>query len=197
MSKPHNQTPEITGLLNDWKQGNEQASEMLFEMIYPILKRKVSAILAAGGRDLSLQTTDLLHEAFLRMVDQKKADWQDRTHFFAVTAQLVRRIIVDHARHRNRKKRGGEVVKVSLDQDSEGRLDLREDWLALDQALSHLSGKHAQAAKVVELRYFGGLNNEEIAAVLDIGTATVVRHWRFARAWLRQTLKPGPGDETD
>ena len=190
MTNTRDQAKNITLLLNDWKRGNENASEALFEIIYPVLRKIVGPILSAKGRDLTLQTTDVLHEAFLKMVDQKKADWADRTHFFAVTAQLVRRIIIDYARSRGRLKRGSEFNKIPLRTAEEMHVEFHEDWLALDEALKEFSAIHPEGAKVVEMRYFGGLNNSEIATVLGIGTATVGRHWRFARAWLKNALGP-------
>jgi len=191
MTAPKHNENDVTSLLNAWKSGNTQASQALFEIIYPALRKIVGPILAREGRNLTLDTTDVVHEVYLKMVDQKKADWNCRAQFYAVSAQAVRRIIVDHARHRNRKKRGRDFEKVSL-QTVDGQLiESNDDWLALDRALSELFNRDPQAARVVELRYFGGMNNDEIAVALEIGVATVGRRWRFARAWLKQFLSGG------
>ena len=190
MDSADRREPDITLLLNAWKSGRQEVMEPLFERIYPVLRKIAGPILSAEGRDLSIQTTDVLHEAFLRLVDQKKADWTDRTHFYAVAARLVRRIIMDYARRGNRQKRGGDLIKVPLRTAGEVHVKSGESWLALDQALEQLAGINADAAKIVELRYFGGLNNDEIALVLQMGIATVGRHWRFARAWLKNALRP-------
>lgn len=191
MNTANHDENDVTSLLNAWKSGNAGASQALFEIIYPALRKIVAPILAREGKNMTLDTTDVVHEVYLKMVDQRKADWNCRAQFYAVSAQAVRRIIVDHVRHRNRKKRGRDFEKVSLQTVDSQMVQCNEDWLALDHALTELFNRDPQAAKVVELRYFGGMKNEEIADVLEVGVATVVRRWRFARAWLRQFLSDG------
>ncbi len=178
---------EITALLNFWKAGDEKAGDALFDLIYPDLRKIVGRILSDQAGDFSLQTVDIIHEAYLKLLGQKSS-WQNRQHFFAVSARVVRRVVMDHARAKRRQKRGGEDSPVLLD---EARMapSKSKDWLALDEALRKLAAADAAAARVCELRYFGGLTQDEIASVLEIGRATVVRHWQFARAWLKQELE--------
>lgn len=177
---------EITKLLNRWKAGDQRAGDALFELIYPDLRKIVGRILNQQAGNFSLQTTDVLHEAYLRLLGQKSS-WENRHHFFAVSARVVRRVVMDHVRGRARDKRGGEEQPVPLDQARETPSTSR-DWLALDEALSNLAAADATAARICELRYFGGLTLDEIASVLRIGRATAVRHWQFARAWLKHVL---------
>jgi RNA polymerase sigma factor (TIGR02999 family) len=182
----------VTDLLRAWRAGDRGASERLFELVYPTL-------LALAGRSLGgadrrfLDTREVLHEAYLRLVQQERVDWQNRSHFFALAATMIRRIVVDDARRRRRKKRGGESVQVPLEalRPRAGGLPA-VDLLALDAALGELAQVNAPAARIVELRCFAGLTLDETADALDLGRATVARGWRFARAYLAdRLLEPG------
>lgn len=156
------------------------------ERLYPDLRR-----LARHHRwdlDLSAQPSDLAQELFIRLSSQRRTGWQDRAHFFAIAAKLIRRVVVDQLRHRRRLKRGGEAEQVELEEARLVTAGVDLDLLALDEALGRLAAISPSAVDVVELRFFTGLNVEETAAVLDVGRATVIRRWRFARAWLRDAL---------
>ncbi|MDJ0836218.1 MAG: sigma-70 family RNA polymerase sigma factor [Acidobacteriota bacterium] len=186
----------ITQLLNDWKNGDDLAHDRLFEQIYPVLRKIVGSVIYSGGSNLTLQTTEILHEAYVKLVGQKKADWENRSQFYAVSSRIIRRVIVDNARRGSRQKRGGDARQIPLDEagESEVQPNSLDDWLTLDQALNKLARIDEAAARIVELRYFAGLNMDEIAAVLEMGTATAGRHWRFARAWLKNALQTGSPD---
>jgi RNA polymerase sigma-70 factor, ECF subfamily len=179
---------EITTLLRAWTSGDEEAGDRLFRLIYPQLHRVVSRRLRAERPAGNLQTTDFLHETYLRLVRQRQVDWKDRAHFFAVAATLVRRVIVDHLRHGSRRRRGGGSRQVSVDEVVLAVTAPPVDLLALDRALTELAVVNPTASRVVDLRYFGGLSLEETADVLGLGRATAVRTWRFARSWLGQRL---------
>lgn len=158
-------------------------------MIYDELRRLAHAYLRRERAGQTLQTTALVHEAYLRLADYKRIRWQERAHFFAIAAQLMRRILVEHARARNRLKRGGGQIKLLVDDlplVSDNRLD---ELLALDEALTRLAMNYARKERVVELRCFAGLENDEIAQVLDVSVNTVIRDWTFAQAWLRRELR--------
>ena len=179
---------EITALLRAWTSGEPGAGDHLFRLIYPQLHRVVSRRLRAERSGQALQTTDLLHETYLRLAQQRQVSWNDRAHFFAVAATLVRRVIVDHVRNGSRRRRGGGARHLSLDDVVLAEAAPRVDVLALDHALGELADINLTASRVVELRYFGGLSLEETAAVMGLGRATAVRAWRFARSWLGQRL---------
>lgn len=179
---------EITTLLRAWTAGDAAAGDRLFRLIYPQLHRIVSRRLRAERYGEVLQTTDLLHETYLRLARQRQVSWNDRAHFFAVAATLVRRVIVDHLRHGSRRRRGGSARHVSLEEVVLPAQSPRVDVLALDHALTELAGINLTASRVVDLRYFGGLSLEETADALGLGRATAVRAWRFARSWLGQRL---------
>lgn len=182
---------EITGLLRAWTAGDAEAGEQLFEAIYPQLRRVVSRRLSSDRAGDRLQTTDLLHETYLRLADQKRLTWNDRGHFFAIAATLVRRVVVDDVRRRRRLRRGSGVRHLDLDEVELPVEIPLVDVVALDAALTELAGINPTAARVVDLRYFAGLSQEETADVLGIGRATAVRAWRFARSWLRQRIERG------
>lgn len=176
---------DITQLLLDWREGNKCALDDLMPLVYDELRRLAQFYMRGQKAEHTLQTTALVNEVYLKLVDSSRVRWKDRTHFFAVSAQLMRRILVDSARSRNSKKRGGEIQKVELDDEAvaivtEDKIDL----IALDEALKELAELSPRQSKVVELRYFGGLNEAEIADALDISTRTVKRDWSVARAWL-------------
>lgn len=186
----------ITRLLHEWQEGNKEALDELLPYVYDDLKRRASAYLKSERREHTLQTTALVNEAYLRLVDKHEIQWEDRNHFFAIAAQAMRRILVDYARQRKRKKRGGSKVDLPLDEaryfsSKESEVDLE----ALDQALGRLAEFDARQAKIVELKYFGGMTLDETAELLGISNATVKRDWNLARAWLRRQLtsKQHPG----
>jgi RNA polymerase sigma-70 factor, ECF subfamily len=164
----------------------------LLPLVYGELRRLAAGYLRRERAGHTLQPTALVHEAYLRMIDQTQVHWQNRAHFFGVAAQMMRRILVDHARAHEAEKRGGEFQKLSLDENldaSGGERDV--NLVALDDALNRLAEMDPQKSKIVELRFFGGLSIEETAEVLGIGTATVIRQWRMARAWLYGQVQKG------
>ncbi len=180
---------QITTLLHAWKDGNDEAFEELLPYVYDELKRRASAYLKGERRGHTLQTTELVHEAYLKLVDKDEIDWENRNHFFAVAAQAMRRILVDYARKRNRKKRGSKGEDMPLDEaryvsSRVGSVDLE----ALDEALKRLAKFDERQAKIVELKYFGGMTLDETAEVLDISKVTVKRDWNIAKSWLRRQL---------
>ena len=180
---------DVTGLLRRWNEGDGEALDSLIPMVYAELRRLAAHYLRIERRDHTLQPTALVHEAYLRLVDQSGVAFRDRAHFFGIAARTMRRILVEHARKRNAaKRRGGTVRVVSGIEGSVANPDRDPEILALDEALTRLEGLDPQQARIVELRFFGGLNVEETAEVAGVGTATVKRKWRTARAWLRQEL---------
>lgn len=176
---------EITRLLNDWGGQSPAVDQRLIQLIYPVLRRIASARLSAE-RHSPLQTTDLVHEAYLKLVDQQHGNWRNRAQFFAVAAMLVRRILVDQARRRARPKHGGDAIAVTLTDNMNGDQRDLPDWLALDACLRELDRIDATAASVVELRIFGGLTIDETAQALSLGSSTVVRKWAFAKTFLKE-----------
>ena len=184
-------TDQVTGLLDRWRAGDRAAEADLMAHLYPALRAMAQReVGSAGAGKLTMRATDLAHEAYLRLLDQR-SPWQNRAHFLAVAGRTIRRVAVDLVRQRQAEKRGALIDFVTFDwQDDKGQPAAVDtvDLLALDQALEGLALRDAIAAQVVELRYFSGLNNDEVADVLGIGVATVVRHWRFGRAWLHSRL---------
>lgn len=189
MSKPPlpNQH-EITELLEQWSGGNQTALDKLYPLVYEELRRLARSYMKREPKGHTLQTTALINEAYVRIVDQKSVHWQNRSHFFAISAQIMRRILVDHARRYLHAKRGGGARRVSLDEAMIVAAERSEEVLMLDEALSNLARMDPRRCQVVELRYFAGLNNQEIASVLHISENTVMRDWNLARAWLYQQL---------
>lgn len=185
-----NQSHEITSLLREWSDGNRSAFDELIPLVYGELHRQAARYLRKERRDHSLQTTALIHEAYVRLVDQTDIQWQSRTHFFAVAAQVMRHILVDHARAKHREKRGGEAVRVPLEEATMmikvGEQDI--DLIALDEALTRLAKVDEQQVRIVELRYFSGLTLEAAAEALKISRATAARDWNVAKAWLHREL---------
>ncbi len=179
---------DVTGLLIDWSNGDRGALERLTPRVYDELRRLAGGYLRRERPDHTLQATALVNEAFLRMVDQSRVEWRSRAHFTALAAQMMRRILIDHARSHAGAKRGGGSVRVSLDQVPEVGAGASPEVLAVDEALTALAREHPGLVGVVELRYFGGLTSEEIAEVLGISVPTVTRRWRLARAWLYRYL---------
>lgn len=183
-----NASQEITQLLNQMGEGDEQAPEKLLPLVYEDLRRLAHAYLAKERDDHTLQATALVHEAYLRLVDWKNASWQNRAHFFSVAANVMRNVLVDHARRKRAEKRDGFGQKLSLDEAVSFAKEREVDLVALDDALSDLERIDSRQAKVVELRFFGGLTIEETAEVLHVSPATVKNEWTFAKAWLRTRL---------
>jgi RNA polymerase sigma factor (TIGR02999 family) len=188
--------PSVTELLIANGKGDPQAFDRLLPLIYDELKRLAGSHLRREGRSHTLQSTALVHEAYLRLVNQREAKWQNRAHFFAIASQLIRRILVDYARKENAKKRGAGAAKISLDVAS----DLASSPSGLDVALlndclERLEKMDPQQGRVVELRFFGGLSVEETAEAMRISTATVKRDWALAKAWLMRELRTTPGAE--
>lgn len=182
-------TPQqVTQLLVDWGNGDKEALEQLTPLVYGELRRLAGRYLRKERPDHTLQATALVHEAYIRLIDQKNVRWQNRAHFFGVAAQMIRRILVDHARSRHAAKRGAMAPKLSLD-EAIALPDKKEfDLVALDDALNSLAKIDPQQARIVELRFFTGLTVEETAEVLDISPATVKRDWVTAKAWLYRDI---------
>ncbi|MCH9647532.1 MAG: sigma-70 family RNA polymerase sigma factor [Deltaproteobacteria bacterium] len=180
----NHQQENVTGLLLDWSTGNVEALEELLPLVYDELHRLAAGYFFGEKRGHTLQATALVNEVYLKMVDQKRVRWQNRAHFFGVAAQMMRRILVDHARKRSASKRGGEVQKLSLDEARDAVPEPSVDLLALDQALTDLTALDPQQTRVVELRFFAGLSVVETAEVMSISPATVKREWSVAKAWL-------------
>ncbi|HEY2569178.1 MAG TPA: sigma-70 family RNA polymerase sigma factor [Candidatus Udaeobacter sp.] len=187
---------EVTRLLGDWRCGDERALEKLIRLMQPELRRLAHHYMSRERVGHTLQTTALLDEAYLLLADPAKPSWEDRTHFFAAAAQLMRRIMVDHARERHAIKRGGDAVKVTLDETALITNKRSEELLALDEALERLGTQDLRKSQIVELRYFGGLNVEEVAKFLKLSRRTVEREWNMAKAWLYRALSGQEPNET-
>ncbi len=182
------QSAEITRLLHAWRGGDGQAVERLAPLVYQELRKIAHGYMRGEREGATLQATALVHEAYLRLVDAGSVDWQDRAHFFAVSAQMMRRILVDAARARVRAKRGGPGPRLSLNEIPDPSSGRGGELVAVDEALEALTKLDPRKAKVVELRFFGGLSVEETAAVLKISPQSVLRDWRLARSWLLREL---------
>lgn len=191
MDLPENQTREVTRLLQSLNAGNKQVVDELIPLVYGELRRLAAHYLKNERQGHTLQPTALVHEAFLKLVEQKTA-WQNRSHFFAIAANLMRRILVDYARTHLAEKRGGAAAaaaeKISLEDAFVFVMEKPSEMIALDEALGRLAAVDPRRARVVELKFFGGLNNEEIAEVLGVHSNTVLRDWKLARAWLKTQL---------
>ena len=184
----------VTGLLRRWREGDGQALEELMPLVYGELRRLAARYLRLERSDHTLQPTALVHEAYLRLVGQKNVAWQNRAHFFGLAAQLMRRILVDHARRRAAVKRDAAPTRIALEPPAPGQeADREPEILALHEALTGLERLDARQAQIVELRFFGGLSVEETAEAAGVSTATVKREWRTARAWLRRELDSAAG----
>ena len=185
---------DVTLLLEAWSNGEQSALDKLVPVVYDELRRLAWYYLRAERPNHSLQATALVNEAYLRLVDYKRMRWENRAHFFAVSAQLMRRILVDHARRHNL-KRGAGVQHLSLEQTAVVSADRGENLVALDDAMHELASLDQRKANVVELRFFGGLSVEETAEVLKVSAVTVMRDWSTARAWLYREMTSGPSDQ--
>jgi len=180
---------DATQLLIDWSQGDKEALAQLMPLVYDELHRLAASYLHRHRPDNTLQTTALVHEAYLQLVDQANVNWQSRAQFFGIAAKLMRQIIVDHARSHQAAKRGGATPKLSLDEAPELSDERAAGFLALDEALTGLAAVDAQKSRIVELRFFGGLTIEETAQIIGVSTATVKREWSVAKTWLYREIR--------
>jgi RNA polymerase sigma factor (TIGR02999 family) len=186
---------DITRLLGELSRGNEKALAELMPLLYSELRRLASYYLRRERGDHTLQATALVHEAYLRLVDQREARWENRNQFMSVASQLMRRILVDYSRSRHAAKRGGHAGKVLLEEAAIAGKGRAADVVALDDALKRLAELDPQQARLVELRFFGGLSIEETAGILDVSPATVKRNWNVAKAWLAREMRSGKGTD--
>jgi RNA polymerase sigma factor (TIGR02999 family) len=178
----------VTQILKRWSDGDTDAPARLMPLVYEDLRRRAAEYLRRERPDHTLQATALVHEAYLKLVDQNDASWRDRAHFSSVAAHLMRRILVQHARTHNAEKRGGRLEKLYLDETRELSQERQPDLVALDDALQRFAAVYSREGMVVELKFFGGLDAAEIAEVLDVSEKTVLRDWNFAKLWLRREL---------
>jgi len=179
---------DVTHLLDAWSRGDQAALNKLMPLVYAELRRLAHHYMSQEGAGHTLQTTALVNEAYLRLVNQKQAAWQNRAQFIGIAAQLMRRVLIDDARSHASAKRGGGIRPVELDEAAALSPTQAESVLAVDEALEHLAGLDPRKARIVELRYFGGLTVDETAEVLKISSVTVMRDWSFAKAWLHREL---------
>lgn len=179
----------ITRLLLAWNDGDRAVLDELMPLVFDELHRQAARYLRRERSDHTLQTTALIHEVYLKLIDQRQVNWENRAHFYAISANLMRRILVDYARSKNRDKRGGDLVKLSLEEAEQvAGKEKSVDLMALDEALSKLEKIDARQARIVELRYFADLTLEETAAALNVSRTTVTEDWAMAKAWLRREL---------
>lgn len=187
---------ELTQLLIDWSNGSQDAVEKLFPLVYEELRRLAHRYMRRERPGHTLQTTAVVHEAYLRLIDQKQVQWQNRAHFFAIAAHMMRRILITHAQNHRYAKRGGGALKISLDEAAILSQARAGELIALDEALKRLAAIDVRRSQVVELRFFGGLGNPEVAEVLKISPNTVTRDWNVAKAWLYREISNGQQDES-
>lgn len=185
---PAGRTGDVTALLLEWRGGNDQAVQALVPLVHDQLRQLARRQMAGEQPGHVLQATALVNEAYLRLVDIRRIRWQDRAHFFAMAARVMRRVLVDHARARKNQKRGGDLQRITFDQDLPVATSTPEDLIAIDEALQALAVEYERKAQVVELRFFGGLSVEETAEALNLSQETVMRDWKFARSWLLRHL---------
>jgi len=183
----------VTQLLLAWRQGDAAALEQLVPLVYQKLRRLARRYMAGQKPDHTLQATALINEAYMRLVDCQLVNWKDRAHFFAVSARMMRRVLVEFARSGQYQKRGGGAVQTSLDEGLIAFPQRGQDLIALDDALQAFAASFPRQSQVVELRFFGGLSVEETAEVLHVSAVTVMRDWQFAKSWLARELKKGDG----
>ena len=181
--------PKITALLIDWSNGSRDALEQLFPLVEKELHHLARRYIRREKPDNILQTTALINETYLRLIDQKNVRWQNRAHFFGISAQIMRRFLLNYIRDQKRQKRGGEAIQISLSEADYISTKKSNELLALDDALERLADIDARKSQVVELRYFGGLSVDETAEVLNISSATVTRDWNLAKAWLAREIR--------
>jgi RNA polymerase sigma factor (TIGR02999 family) len=185
----------VTRLLQEWSEGNPDAQEELLPLVYNELRKRAAGHLRRDRKGHTLQPTALVHEAYLRLLGQREVDWQNRSHFFALASRMMRRILVDHARARAAAKRPDEALRVTLDGDLAGIEPRTCDLLMLDRALSELAHLDERQGSIVELCYFGGLTEDEVAGAMSVSRSTVARELRSAKAWLHRRMTSGPRHE--
>ena len=187
---------DVTRLLVDWSNGDQAALDKLLPLVNDELRRLARRYMRRESPGHTLQTSALVNEAYLRLIDQKHVQWQNRAHFFGIAAQLMRRILIDHARSHHYAKRGGGALKVSLDEAAAVTEARAAELLAVDEALEKLTAMDERKGRIVELRFFGGLTEEETAEVIGVSLPTAQREWRAAKAWLRRMLTDEENDES-
>jgi RNA polymerase sigma factor (TIGR02999 family) len=180
---------QITQLLIDWNNGSPEAMDKLLPMVESELRRIAANYMRRERTDHTLQTSALVNEAYLKLVDQRQVRWENRSHFFALASRLMRRILLDHARAHHRAKRGGDAIHVNLDDVNVISPEKSQELIALDEALKRLEEFDAKKSKIVEMRFFGGLSVNEVAEVMKIAPVTVMLHWRLAKAWLHKEVR--------
>jgi len=181
-------TPDVTQLLQNWQEGDSDAPARLIPLVYDELRRLARNYLQRERADHTLQATALVHEAYVRLVDDGRVNWQNRAHFYGISARLMRRILVEHARAHNAEKRGGLAKKLSLDEARDVSAGAPVELVALDSALQNFAKTYPRKSEVVELKFFGGLDTREISEVLHVSEKTVLRDWNFAKLWLCREL---------
>lgn len=182
-------TSEITEILKDWNNGSEDARDRLLPFVYAEMKRQARMIMSRERSDHTLQPTALVHEAFIRIAEQAGIDWQDRRHFFGISSRVMRQILIDHARRHLSRKRGGNLIKFSLDDIQMPAEERAAAIIAVDEALERLANIDPQQAQIVEMRFFGGLTLDEIAKSFGVSQRTVSREWEIARLWLFREIQ--------
>jgi RNA polymerase sigma factor (TIGR02999 family) len=182
---------DVTQILQAWSEGDQSAPERLMPLVYQELRRLAGDYLRRERHDHTLQATALVHEAYLKLVDQNRVDWRNHAQFCGVAAQLMRRVLMEHARAHNAEKRGGKMEKLYLDETRELSQERAPDLIALDDALKSLASTFPRESEVVEMKFFGGLEAKEIAEALHVSTKTVLRDWSFAKVWLCRELSTG------
>jgi RNA polymerase sigma factor (TIGR02999 family) len=182
---------EVTRLLLAWRNGDKEALERLTPLVYGELRRMARRFMRRERHDHTLQTSALINEAFLRLVDYRQVDWQNRAHFFGIAAQMMRQILIDHARSHARARRGGGLRQVSFEETAIVSVERAAELIALDDALNALAALDLSKSRIVELRFFGGLTNEEVGEVMGMSLRTIEREWRKAKAWLRREISKG------
>lgn len=185
MPNPH----EITDLLIAWNEGHEESLDLLMPLVERELRKIAGAFMRREDANHTLQTDALVNEAYLKLIDQRQVSWQNRAHFFALAATIMRRVLIDHAKSNGRYKRGGDVVHVDIADVAVAVPEVDEDLIALDEALTRLAKFDLVKSRIVEMRHFGGLSVEETASVLDIAPITVMKHWSLAKAWLKREIR--------
>ena len=188
MTEPPSKTHQVTDLLDAWSHGDKEALDKLMPLVYDELRRLARQHMRRERAGHTLQTTALVNEAYIRLVDQRRAQWQNRGQFFGIAARLMRRILVDHARSRHRLKREGDAHKVSLDEAATVSQEQSTDLLALHEALKKLETLNERMGRIVELRFFGGLSIEETADVIKVSPGTVMKDWTFAKAFMHEAI---------
>lgn len=183
---------EVTQILHDWSGGDAQAPERLMPLVYDELRRLARSFLFREREGHTLQPTALVHEAYVRLVDQTRVNWQNRAHFYGIASSMMRRVLIDHARGHATEKRGGGTIRLSIDDVQVPLEERAASFVALDEALERLAQFDERKCKIVEMRFFGGLSDEEIAEVLGVSTRTVLRDWKTVRLWLYRELSQEP-----